>query len=117
MYAGLWAEYLAESPSNAHKILSHARIPFTFFAYLSTTFAQLFSTSMIGYKAWCAVKHVMLDTSVMTATFRAHWREVREAMVLKDTRSTFAMLTILIESGVVYLALLVSHRLSGSHSY
>ena len=65
---------------------------------------------MIGYKAWYA-QLVLPCTSIMTATFRAHWKEVRKAMVLKDTRRTFAMLTILIESGVVYLALLVSKTL------
>ncbi|VDB84902.1 unnamed protein product [Peniophora sp. CBMAI 1063] len=57
-------------------------------AYLVTDVSQLAATLSIAYKTW------------------AHWKDVREFIHRSSKRHSLAMLEILVESGVVYLALL-----------
>ncbi|VDC06684.1 unnamed protein product [Peniophora sp. CBMAI 1063] len=79
--------FFAVSPTFL-RATSKIRVPLTFCSYSSAGLAQLGSTSLIAYKAW------------------AQWRDVRAFMQRSTIPRSVAVMLIVIESGLVYIALL-----------
>ncbi|VDC06681.1 unnamed protein product [Peniophora sp. CBMAI 1063] len=82
-------EYISSPVSGLVNALAEARTPLTFIGYSVSGLAQAASTSLIAYKAW------------------VHWRDVREFMDRSTKRRSLTALAVIIESGIVYLGLLI----------
>ncbi|VDB87432.1 unnamed protein product [Peniophora sp. CBMAI 1063] len=80
---------------NASAKLADISFPAGAVALCWTSVAQLSSTILIAYKT-CP---------------RSHWKDVREFAHLTNTRHSIAILGVLIESGIIYLALILSFLL------
>ncbi|KZV73375.1 hypothetical protein PENSPDRAFT_648914 [Peniophora sp. CONT] len=89
VFASSSTEYLIPSTQVFVYALANTRAPLVFIGYSTTGLSQLGSTSLIAFKAW------------------VHWKEVREFVQRSARHRSLTALTILIESGIAYLALLI----------
>lgn len=99
-------EYLSVSVPGFVDALAGARMLITFIGYSITGLAQLVSTTLIAYRAWYDA-YCTVEVALRPILPRVHWKEVRESIYRSVSRPSLAALAIIIESGVVYLALLV----------
>ncbi|KZV73489.1 hypothetical protein PENSPDRAFT_648825 [Peniophora sp. CONT] len=87
--AALAVDYLPLPQSSIlYPFLDRTKALWFLLAYLVTDLAQGAATVSIAYKTW------------------AHWRDVREFINRSPTRNSLVMLVVILESGVIYLALL-----------